>query len=50
MSLQKASLSTEVRSKVLSGLAPTSIACAGMKPTRGHAASKMASTVTVLRR
>ena len=35
---------------VLSGLAPASIARAGMKLIRGHAASMMASTVAVLRR
>jgi hypothetical protein len=35
---------------VLSALAPASVACAELKPTRGQAASKMPSTVTVLRR
>jgi pRiA4b ORF-3-like protein len=35
---------------VLSGLAPARIACAGLKPVCGQAASKKRSTVTVFRR
>jgi hypothetical protein len=40
---------TSIR-QVLSGLAPASIACAEMKPRCGQAASRMANTVTLLRR
>jgi ActR/RegA family two-component response regulator len=40
----------DTRTMVLSGLAPASIARAGMKLIRGQTACRMASTVTVLRR
>src|SRR5688572_24281253 len=43
-------LSSRHLCRVLSAFAPASIACAGLKPAGGQAASKMPSTVTVLRR
>ena len=43
-------LTQERPTGVLSALAPASIACAELKPAGGQAASKIPSTVTVLRR